>query len=237
MMRIKWFVCVVLFLLLKLPVPAAARPASSPITDEEIKQVCTGGPSPSGAMPLDRMPEIPADKMNAAEKEVASEFAKERGAPPFGPYAPLLHSPEVLLHTQRLMNYLQFKSVLPPKLRQLATAITARQWTQQYMWNVHCPAAVKAGISPDTAKALAEGRRPTGMPEDEEIVYNFIDELHRNQSVSDSTYSKAVAKFGEQGVIDLIALNGGYSYLAMVLNVARHPVNKGATPALPMFPH
>ena len=161
----------------------------------------------------------------------------ERGGAVFGPYVPLLRSPEVLLHMQRLGNYLQFKSVLPPKLRQFIMAITARQWTQEYMWSVHCPGALKAGISPDTMKALAEGQRPKRMTEDEEIVYDFMDELHRNQSISDQTYAAALAKFGEQGIIDMIGLNGYYTSLSMVLNATRHPLNKGATPGLPMFPH
>ena len=105
------------------------------------------------------------------------------------------------------------------------------------MWSVHCPGALKAGISPDTTKALAEGRRPTRMTEDEEIVYDFMDELHRNQSVSDKTYTTALAKFGDQGIIDMIGLNGYYTSLSMVLNATRHPLNKGVPSGLPMFPH
>jgi len=232
---------VTLLLFLKSPVLAAGQQPSSGLTRDEARQNCSGGFSNETARLADRMPDIPDDKRTDAQKKVAVEFAgargEERGGAVFGPYVALLRSPEVLLHMQRLGNYLQFKSVLPPKLRQFVMAITARQWTQEYMWSVHCPAALMAGISPDTAKALAEGRRPTRMTEDEEIVYDCMDELHRNQSVSDKTYDSAIAKFGEQGVIDLIALNGYYTALSMVLNATRHPLNKGIAPGLPMFPH
>jgi 4-carboxymuconolactone decarboxylase len=230
-----------LLLLLESPVHAAGRQLSSDLTDNEARQICSGGLSTESAALADRMPDLPDDKLTDAQKKVADEFAgargTERGGAVFGPYVPLLRSPEVLLHMQRLGNYLQFKSVLPPKLRQFIMAITARQWTQEYMWSIHCPGALKAGISPDTMKALAEGRRPGRMPADEEIVYNFLDELHRNQSISDKTYAAALAKFGEQGVIDMIALNGYYTSLSMVLNATRHPLNKGVTPGLPMLPH
>ena len=43
----------------------------------------------------------------------------------------------------------------------------------------------------------------------------------RDHSVNDETYAKAVEKFGEQGVMDLIAVNGYYDVVSMTLNVAR----------------
>ncbi|SRR5712692_1779368 len=206
------------------------------VTDADAIQGCRGRPTTEKAMAQDRMPEIPADKLTEAQKKAANEFAAGRGTPVFGPFVPLLRSPEVMLRAKAMGDYLRFKSALPPKLNEFAILITARQWTQQYEWDVHCPIAIKAGLSPETAKAVAEGRRPAGMSDDEEIVYEFCAELHRNQSVSDATYARALAKFGEQGIIDLVGVNGYYTFLAMVLNVARTSLPKGSAPALGPFP-
>ena len=74
------------------------------------------------------------------------------------------------------------------------------------------------------------------MAADEELVYDFSIELQRNQSVSDATYARMLAKFGEQGVIDTVGIVGYYTFLGMVLNTARTPVPAGATPALAPFP-
>ena len=185
----------------------------------------------------DRMPEIPLDKMTDAQKKAAEEFQAGRGTPVFGPFIPLLRSPEVMLRAKAMGDYLRYKSVLPPKLNEFAILITARQWTQQYEWAVHHPIAVKAGLNAEIAKAILEGRRPQGMADDEETIYEFCIELHRNKGVSDATYARALAKFGEQGVIDLVGVNGYYTFLAMALNTARTPVPKGSTAALPAFPH
>lgn len=187
------------------------------------------------------MPAIPAASLTEDQKSAVAEFAKTRkeegSGPVFGPYVDLLRSPQVLSSSVTLGNYLQFNSVLAPKIRQFIMAITARQWSQQYMWSIHCPAALKAGLAPETAKALADGRRPAKMEEDEEIVYDFLDEIRRNQSVSDATYEKARAKFGEQGIMDVLAMHGYYTYLSMVLNATRHPVSSNRKAGLPMFPH
>ena len=188
-------------------------------------------------MAQDRMPEIPVDKQTEAQKKAADEFVAGRGAPVSGPFVPLLRSPEVFLGAKAMGDYLRFKTVLPPKLRELAILVTARQWTEQHEWGFHSPIAIKAGLSPEIIKAVGEGRRPTGMSDDEEIVYDFCIELHHNKSVSDAIYARALAKFGEQGIIDLASVNGYYTFLSMVMNVARTPPGKFTGPALTAFPH
>ena len=189
------------------------------------------------ALAQDRMPEIPADKMTPEQKKAADEFLATRKTPVFGPFVPLLRSPEVMIRFKDFGDYLRYKSTLPPKLNEFVILITARQWTQNYEWVVHAPIALKAGLEPEIVKALADGRRPTGMSEDEDIVYEFSTELHHNQSVSDATYQRAVAKFGEQPVMDMIGVNGYYTALAMVLNTARTALPKGTSPALVPWPH
>jgi len=183
------------------------------------------------------MPAIPAEKMTPEQKKAADDFAAERKTPVFGPFVPLLRSPEVMLRAKAMGDYLRYKSVLPPQLNEFAILITARHWTQEYEWALHQPIAVKSGLKTEITQALAEGRRPQGMSADEEMIYEFSTELHQNQSVSDATYTRVRAKFGEQGIIDLIGVNGYYTFLAMVLNATRTALPKGTAPPLPAFPH
>lgn len=109
-------------------------------------------------------------------------------------------------------------------MSELAILITAREWTQDYEWYVHYPIALKAGIKKDIADAIADGRRPTGMSEDESIVYDFSIELHRNKQVSDATYEAALKRFAYKGVVDLTGINGYYTLLAMQMNMAQYPL-------------
>jgi 4-carboxymuconolactone decarboxylase len=190
---------------------------------------------PPCSVPADRMPEIPPEKMTAEQKKAADEFFAERKVPIFGPFVPLFRSPEVMQRARAMGDYLRYKSVLPAALNEFTILITARRWSQSYEWAVHQPIAVKAGLKPEITQALAEGRRPQGMSPDEEIIYEFSTELHENQSVSDATYARALSRFGEQGVIDLLGVNGYYTFLAMVLNTARTAIPKNA-PTLAPFP-
>jgi 4-carboxymuconolactone decarboxylase len=182
-----------------------------------------------------RMPEIPVEKMTAEQKKVADEFLLDRKQPIMGPFIPLLRSPEVLVRAQAMGDYLRFNSALPQKLRELVVLITARDWTQQFEWSHHAELAVRAGLDPEIVKAVAEGRRPTGMAADEQTAYEFCIELLHNKSVSDATYAKAIGAFGEQGTIDMVGLTGYYTFVSMVLNVNRTPPPPGAALLAP-FP-
>lgn len=74
------------------------------------------------------------------------------------------------------------------------------------------------------------------MAADEAIVYDYLLELDATQAVSDATYARAVAAFGEAGVVDLTAVAGYYATLAMILNVARTPVPPGERSRLAKLP-
>ena len=182
-----------------------------------------------------RMPPLPADRMTEAQKKAAAEFEAARGTLS-GPWEVILRSPEMINRARSLSDYLRFNSSLPPRLSEFVILITAREWTQQYEWNAHHSLAMKGGLNPEIAKAVAEGRRPDKMADDEAALYDFCIELHRNRSVSDATYARALAKFGEQGVVDAIGLSGWYTLVAMVLNTARTPLPANAALALAPFP-
>lgn len=189
----------------------------------------------TAAMAQDRLPTIPPDQYTEAQKKAAEDFLAARKVPVFGPFEPLMHSPEVMSQARAMGDYLRYKSGIGTTLSELVILVTARGWTQDYEWYVHAPIAAKAGIKPAIIEAIRDGRRPSGMSEDEEIVYDFSTELHQNKRVSDATFARAEKQFGKAAVVDLVAINGYYTFLAMHLNTARYPLPKDGTP-LPRFP-
>jgi 4-carboxymuconolactone decarboxylase len=183
----------------------------------------------------DRLPSIPADKQTPEQRKASEAFRANRKQDVFGPFVPLLRSPEVMLRAMALGDYLRYRTVFPPKLNELIILITARHFTQRYEWYVHYPIAVKEGLKKDVADAIADGRRPAGMDADEELIHDFCIELLRHNSVSDPTYARAVKRFGEQGTVEMVGVVAYYTFQSMVLNTARTPVPPGAPP-LEAFP-
>jgi 4-carboxymuconolactone decarboxylase len=184
----------------------------------------------------DRLPPLPSDALTEQQTQALANFVAARGRPT-GPWIALLRSPELMTRTRGLSDYLRFESILPGWLREFVILMTARQWGQNYEWNAHYAIAIDEGLSPQIAQAIAEGRRPPGMVDEEEILYELCLELQRNHSVSDATYERAVERFGEQGVVEAVSLMGYYTMISMILNTSRAPLPDGATPALQPFPY
>ena len=68
-------------------------------------------------------------------------------------------------------------------------------------------------------------------------MYQYAIELNRFKSVSDATYSKFLARFGERTVVELTALVGYYTIVAMTLNAHEIPLPEGVAPAFSLPQH
>jgi 4-carboxymuconolactone decarboxylase len=171
----------------------------------------------------DRLPPIPPERWTDDQrKEAEALIAGPRGGL-LKPFVPLLRSPELMGHAQRMGEYLRFRSAIGVRLTELAILVTAHEWRQAVEWAIHAPIAEREGIAPETIAAIARGERPTALAADEAAVYDVCTELHRQHSVGAAAWAAAVAHFGERGVVDLIGINGYYALLAMVMNAARTP--------------
>jgi 4-carboxymuconolactone decarboxylase len=191
----------------------------------------------SQARAQDRMPPIPVEKMTDAQKKAVADYKAIRNTDLTGPpWTVLLRVPDLVVPALQLRMHNQQNSALSPKLTELAILIAARHLTNSFEWNAHYTLAVKAGLSTDVIAAVADGRRPEHMAEDEAILHDFCVELQQHKSVSDATYARALAKFGEAGIVEAAGLEGYYTFLAMVMNVARSPSPANATQKLTPFP-
>jgi 4-carboxymuconolactone decarboxylase len=198
--------------------------------NQQIKQANDGMPGP------ERMPmPLPADLDQQQQAAAAELIAGPRGAV-FGPFIPLLRSPELMRRLQKVGEYLRFDNVLESRISEFVILIVSRHWTQQFEWRMHHPLALKAGIGADTLDALAVGRRPTGMAEDEQAAYDLCTELLRTHGVCDDTYQAALNAFGERGVVELVSLAGYFATVSMIMNTARTPPLPGPGQPLAPFP-
>ena len=182
----------------------------------------------------DRLPTIPPAQYSDEQKQAAADFESARKVSVFGPFEPLMHSPQLMSQARAMGDYLRYKSALGNTLSELVILLTAREWSQDYEWSVHYPIALKAGIRKDLADEIGAGHRPAAMSSDEEVVFEFTHELLSNHQVSDVTFERARSRFGTKGVVDMTGIAGYYTFLAMQLNVARYPVSTDAArlPAL-----
>jgi 4-carboxymuconolactone decarboxylase len=211
---------------------AVAQERTGPPTIEELRRAVSG-------LRGDRI-KRPAsyDELTPEQKSLVASVLSGPRRGIDGSLGVMMASPVFADHMQKAVAHARFAgrdgySVVPPKLTELAIIMGARAWSAQYAWYVHRRAAVAAGLSEAVVQAIRDGRRPVQMRSDEEVVYNFCNELLTTRQVSDGTFQAARTLLGgDRGVVDLVGTLGAYQVVAMMMVVDRFPLPEGAAPEL-----
>ena len=167
------------------------------------------------------------DAMSAAQRELYDRIAGKRGAVR-GPFNLWLYSPELCDKVEALGRFVRFDSSLPPQLRDIAILVTARHWDSSYMWNSYSRRAAEGGVAEDAIAAIAERRQPSFKRTEDQAVFAYASELLHRHKVGESTFRAAVAAVGKPGLVELTALIGNYSMVAMALNAFEVDMPAGA---------
>jgi len=202
------------------PVPGAISPA-------EVKSAAGGK---EFTVRGDRFKPLTYEQMTPEQKKMTDIAVSQRGTG--GSFNINVRDPDGGRWLFDMGDRVRFHMSVPDKLKELTIIITARYWGAQFEWLAHRRAAVQAGLSEDKVKAIAEGRRPSGMSPDEEAVYNFITEWFKTRQASDATFAAVKNLAGERGVVDLIVSAGYYQIVSMLMNTDRLPVGPGQQPEL-----
>jgi 4-carboxymuconolactone decarboxylase len=194
-------------------------------------------PQGFGLSNSERLPAPERDAMSDAQRDAAEAIINGPRKAIFGPFVPLLQTPVLMERIGKTGEALRFGGILPERIREFAICVVARETGNQFEWQTHAALAAKAGVAADAINAVAAGRRPRGLPTDEECAFDFVSELMRRHGVSDGTYAEAVSCFGAPGTVELTALVGYFVMVCWIMNVARTPGPTGSTtPGLTAFP-
>ena len=174
-----------------------------------------------------RFPQLTMDQLDEKQKPLGEQIMKVSSVGLGGPYNPMIRSPVLGQRLYDLFYYLRWQTSVPTKLNEFAILIIGRQWTSQVEWFARAPLAAKAGLSADIIAELKAGKRPSGMAEDEALVYDFVTELTTTKKLSDETFAWAKKLFNDQQIVDLTAVAGNYVMVAMMLAMAEETVPPG----------
>jgi 4-carboxymuconolactone decarboxylase len=181
----------------------------------------------------DRFKPLTSEQLTPEQQAMVDDLLSGMRTSLEGPFNMLLRSPEMGNLSQKLGEYLRFRSSVPKRLNEMAILMTARWWSSQYEWYLHETLALNAGLDAAVIDAIQAGHRPARMQPDENVIYDFCTELRERRRVSDGTFKAALSLLGERGVVDLVATMGYYDLVSMALNVDRYPLPDGAQAPLP----
>jgi 4-carboxymuconolactone decarboxylase len=184
------------------------------------------------SMQSPRLPEL-SEATFTPEQRALAESIKSGPRGQFklsGPFAIYLHSPAVGELAQKLGGHLRFKTSIPPRLSEFAILCTGAFWKAQYEWAAHAVLGEKAGVKPETIRAILAGRAPKSAPKDEMAIYAFVKELYSTRRVSTPTFNRVKKILGDAGTVELVGTLGYYAMVSMLLNTFKAPLPEGVKP-------
>lgn len=153
---------------------------------------------------------------SASQVDVFDHIAASRGGQMIRPYAAMLHRPEIARAAADLGAVIRFESTLSDHDRELVIITTAIERECVFEWESHRPLAAAAGVSPESLDGVASRSEITD--EADAGIVGFVRSLCRSGSVDDQTFGEMSARFGEEGVVELAAIVGYYSMMAVFMN-------------------
>ena len=177
------------------------------------------------------------EQMSADQRRVYDKIVTGPRGKIQGPLRAALHNPELADRWQALGALLRYGTSLTPRLSELAILVTGRACRSPFEWYAHRAEAERAGIEAPIIEALLAQAVPPGLTPEELALHRYAVELNRDRSVSDATYATALEHFGERTLVELTALIGYYTMVAMTLNCHEIPLPEGVAPAFPLPQH
>lgn len=175
-----------------------------------------------------RIPDLDPAEMSDRQKDLFDAIAGPRGGVVRGPFAIWMRHPDLVDKANEFGNHLRAGTSVPAHLSELGILVTAHFWQASYEWFAHAGTAEKVGIDPAVIEAIRTGATPRFSDDAQEIVYTLSRELYETKFISDSVYERALDILGQDQVIDLVAILGFYTMVAMTLNGFQAPLPEGA---------
>jgi 4-carboxymuconolactone decarboxylase len=175
-----------------------------------------------------RYPALAKEEMTQRQIEVADAMSRRTGQPLSGHLAALLYAPEVAEKVQLLGEFLRCSLKLPERLRILAFLVSAGRHQHADLADfLPLDAVQQSGLSGATLAALSEGRRPDGLKEDEQLVYDYSYQVIHTGRVKSATFDLAMARFGREVCLELVEVCGFTAFLTTILHVTQSRVSAG----------
>lgn len=157
----------------------------------------------------------PLETMSDTQRRLYDHTVRVLGGP-VGPRMVLLNH-EALAEKWAALGEVIKNASYPARLRELVILAVARHWRADFEWYAHETQALAAGLTPAVIDALRRGVRPGFVDDADATVYDYCQAIQQRHAVDDALYDRTYALLGKTGIIELTALIGQYTGVAITL--------------------
>lgn len=176
------------------------------------------------------MAKLPELSLSPEAKAILDKISAKRGPMRGGPYAALMHAPELAEKVGDLGELLRFNSTLPGDVRELAILVTARSVNQAYEWVAHARIGKKEGLPDDVIEKVRTRGDLSTIPPRYAGPVRLVQHVLAYESIPQALHEQVQGELGINGIMELVVLAGQYRLIAGVLFAFDTPLPDG-TPA------
>jgi 4-carboxymuconolactone decarboxylase len=157
----------------------------------------------------------PPDSMSQTQQRLYQHTVKVLGAP-VGPRMVLLNH-EALAETWAAYSDVIKKAGFSARLRELVVLVLARWWDADFEWYAHEKLARQAGLPDQVIEAIRQDLAPEFDDPADATVHAYCRSILERHAVTDELYERTRELLGTIGIIELTALIGQYTSVAITL--------------------
>jgi len=170
------------------------------------------------------------DTLTAEQRAVYNKIVRGPRGRIVGPLRAVLLNPELADRWQHFGAQLRYETSLPKSVTELAILVVGRHYNSQVEWFVHATEAAAAGVPQDSIEAILARERPKFDDSRMGVAYEYARRLLAHGDVDDELHARAKSIWGDTGVVELTAVIGYYTMVAMMLNAQAVPTPDASMP-------
>jgi 4-carboxymuconolactone decarboxylase len=173
----------------------------------------------SHPLPAERLAPLPRDQRPPEAEDVLRPL-RERFEGDNDPnlFATMAHNPRLLQRWTAFGATLLFSGELPGRVRELLIVRTAWNTRAHYEWGHHVPLARREGLTEAEIEAVTVGPTADVWSDDDRLLLQAADELHRDATIGDATWNGLSQRFSPAQLVELCMLVGQYHLTAFTIN-------------------
>ena len=151
-----------------------------------------------------------------------------------GPVGIRMRSPGLRRNSGRETRYLRYESTIGRRHAELIILLAARAFDAQFEWTMHEPPGLKAGLEQEVIDVVKYNRPVTGLNEKDAALIQLGRETFGKTAVSSDTFARALKLFGEETLVEMVALLGESAATAILIHSFDQRLPPDRKPLLPI---
>ena len=128
----------------------------------------------------------------------------------------------------QVSEHIRQTSTLTPRVREMLIMRIGLLCRSEYEWAAHAPAGRRTGMTDADVDRIVNGPDSGGGEALEVALLRAVDELYRDDVVSQKTWSALAAGLDTKQLLDVLITAGGYRMVSMALNSLGVQLEPGA---------